>query len=150
MSKQPGNTTDRLPAKPFQDWLDRRFAHYEHKGVQNPSAAVCREVGWLPEDAGARRLYRYRRSLTDTKTRVNGVLRHGPSKHTDSFARCVIEEALHHAGIGLWELYPDLPEFQDDTPPRYAWCENCLEECLVDEDQVCLWCDHPTHELKAA
>lgn len=110
--------TERLPSRPFADWLNERIARWEARlGGEAALKKVCDEIGWT-DDAGMRRLYRYRRMLSEStrgKSKQRGVRGVTFVTITDSFARQPVEEALHHAGVRLGELYPYealLDEFQ--------------------------------------
>jgi hypothetical protein len=109
----------RIPAAPFMEWLEQRIrlhkrridsyhkwlptAPPEHGHVQ----AVCLEIGWFPNsdssrgwDRPCRRLYRFRKGLSDTKRR--GVQM---TVLVDTFRRYQVEDALHFAGVDVRRLY---------------------------------------------
>jgi hypothetical protein len=66
-------------------------------------------------------------------------------KHNDFYERHVVEDALHHAGMHLEDLYP--PEhyaalYQDDIAPEpEAWCPNCQrsQQPVLGHCYVCDW-----------
>lgn len=109
-----------IPAEPFARWLNERIDYWTKRldfadrrvpveGELSPIVTVCRELGW-PEDAtGVRRVYRMRHQLADSAIgKKNGQPGTGVRtvQHTPEFNRRTVEEALHHAGIRLGELYP--------------------------------------------
>lgn len=134
---------ERVPAQPFIDWLEQRLACYEayehcpsHPVSPRPStgplAKLAEECGWGTGDAGIRKLYRFRHSLKSGL--VDGEKK---DTRTDTFARDIVEDALHHAGVPFVLVYPGL---DDGLEPRSAWCIRCGEETLRDAEGDCQWC----------
>lgn len=109
-----------LPSEPFAAWLNERVAYWERrlgfddgKHTRNdevtPLARVCQEVGWPESDSGYRRLYRMRHRLAESAIgKKNGKRIPGMRTvaETESFSRWTVQDALHHAGVQLGELYP--------------------------------------------
>ena len=58
------------------------------------------------------------------------------------FDRRSIEDALHRAGIQIWELYPEL--VPDGAEVTHGWCPTCREESPIDPKGNCLWCSTQT------
>lgn len=132
-----------IPAKPFADWLNERFKFYEdqlrYQSVlrgsmlnfgNGPAQKVCEEIGW-PGDGGVRKLHRYRHQLMCGSVQTRKL-----DRHTEFFPRYVVEEALHRAGVGMWELYPDYVVDIELEPDR--WCPVC-EEIVTPIDGFCPW-----------
>ena len=119
-----------IELRPFLEWCDAREAQHKRAlALQGASVTGARtlllnDLGWSDE-AGARRLYRWQREKVE------------PLADRD-----VIEDALDAAGVGFWEVYPNLDD-GDDVGER-RWCEHCHELVLVDEHGACLWCERPT------
>lgn len=131
---------DRIPVAPFIDWCNQREqmirreldAHPaitagRHGGGPvtvpqhaNPRARLVMELGW-DHDNGLRRLHRWE---------------HEGDGHAD---RNAIEDALHHAGVAIDDVYPDLPEPEalDDEHDRY--CPKCRYVVSSLRGQ-CPWC----------
>lgn len=149
---------EQILAKPFSDWLNERYVYHERRllaqglpitqtqrsnsganGVDcRAMEAVAEEIGWNIGDSkepGVRRLYRYRNQLMAGS--VNRVRYERP---TDFFPRKVVEEALHSAGIGMWELYPELVEGENIELEPDEWCPKC-EDTVTPIDGVCPWCE---------
>lgn len=111
---------DAIPSGPFAAWLNERVEFWTRRldfgdrrmplqGEVSPTAKVCREVGWPDNETGIRRLYRMRHQLGESAVgRKNDKPGSGRRvvTHTSMFNRRTVEEALHHAGVGLGELYP--------------------------------------------
>jgi hypothetical protein len=51
-----------------------------------------------------------------------------------------IEDALHHAGLRLVDVYPETDVGEVFT----GWCPTCNEAVTVQADMICAWCDTPT------
>jgi hypothetical protein len=136
-----------IPVEPFRSWLNERYAEFEEgtdvAGVLGPSAQVCELIGWSTEESSCRRLYRFRRGISET--RVGG--RKGRSRTTTArgFDRIVVEDALHAAGEDFYDFYPEYAHERNGGPEPEAWCPNCADHVLVvhnkAEEPVCVWCD---------
>jgi hypothetical protein len=85
---------ERLPIKPFADWLNREIA-------KTSSVEVARRIG-----SEERYVYRWRNCLASGSR--DGVKGDYP---TETILRSSVEDALHHAGVFLWEVYDE-----DDDP----------------------------------
>jgi hypothetical protein len=115
-----GGFSEWLPAAPFAQWLNQRVAYWENHpyrkaanettntGDTSPTGQVCYEIGWLDDATSQRRLYRMRHQLSESSTGRRRGETPGIRKttQTERFNRRVVEEALHHAGVLLSELYP--------------------------------------------
>lgn len=145
-----------VSALPFAGWLNERFAEYErdYKEGANGVGAVsrlAREIGFadnVNEDSAARRLYRYRRMVTESARgkHADGKKRRVVLSVTE-FGRDVVEEALSRVDPGLfYELYPehareklDASGFEDIVLEPDAWCPHC-NEYVTPIDGLCPWC----------
>jgi hypothetical protein len=150
--------TKLVPSGPFAAWLntlvDDRTRGQLFPMMKSSQDSVLKEVvdllGWVnwdakdPYDAGLRRMYRYRRQLTESNTGTkNGVKGPRIVKHNDSYERKVVEDAVHHAGANLEDLYPPerFPALYEDIPLEpEAWCPNCQDSCSPIHG-FCPWCD---------
>lgn len=134
-----------IDPRPFADWLNDRVAKYEADDkytsaspALGPLRRLCRELGWGDSDNACRKLYRYRRQLTDTKA---GGLR--VTKPAKGVSRTVVEDALHHAGVEFYDVYPEFARERSGAPDPEAWCPSCQEHVLVVRAGSvfrCAWC----------
>lgn len=103
------STTDVVPAAPFSRWINDRVDYWERRlGGEAALARFCAEVGW-PGEGGMRKLYRYRRQIMESyvgKNKARGERGTPVVKLAEVYKRKVVEEALHHAGVRLGEVYP--------------------------------------------
>ena len=113
-------TKNTVPAEPFAGWLNHRYAEIARSGAPDAAISLCREVGWIKDEAektqaetAKRRLYRFRHMNGETYVGRTDQRRHelgsrGKRKaiKIDAFPRDIVEEALHCAGVHLGELYP--------------------------------------------
>jgi hypothetical protein len=106
--------TEVVHVGPFLAWLDR---HIAAEGFQ----AAMFELKWNKSDQHRLGDWRRRRQFPYVPV-------------------AMIEDALHHAGIRLVEVYPetDVGEVFD------GWCPTCKEGVTVDASLVCPWCDTRT------
>ena len=146
---------ENIPAKPFADWLNARVKFHEARinaampltlgfpprGPLSPTAQTARELGWEGE-AGLKKLWRHRNMMRDRSINRKSVL-----VPTEWVRRDVVEEALHRAGVGLWEVYAELVEDIVLEPER--WCDVC-EEVTTPVDGVCPWCENVPDRRMAA
>lgn len=155
---------EQVPAKPFADWLQTRFAEWSTRSAEDPARALSKELGW-PGDAGVRRLFRYRRQQRGTSGSTPSGERWKADIHTDTFPRVAVEDALHMAGVEFDSLYVSYAERLEGhrAPARNvltfiatfeliaeeivapvevvsAWCLRCQEETLRDSRGDCQWC----------
>ncbi len=132
---------EQIPAQPFVDWLNDRYARYraahEHmwhmSGRTDPDAVLplsplkrlAADLGWggLAAD---RIVYRYRHG------------RDGMDRPTETFRRATVEDALEHAGLRLEDVYPEFAV--DVVLEPDAFCGLC-REMVTPIDGVCPWCD---------
>ena len=126
-----------VPAAPFLAWVDRRLeqlaVHFGapiekelqggHGAIGSPMTTLCVELGWTFE-IGSKYISRLRYSRTGMAERAR------------------IEDALHHAGVGWWEVYP-ADEVGDER-----WCRRCGEPVAVIKI-ACCWCGSFTASLPA-
>lgn len=116
--------TDQLDPQPFRDWVDARIRPQSRAEALGADAAVrtveqvARELG-----LGDRRLWRWRNEVA-------------------SLERIEVEEALHLAGVGFWEVYPDLEETTAER--THGYCTGCREDVPVDPELGCLFCGKRT------
>lgn len=159
-------------SRPFREWLEQRFICWEDRlrreegtvtggiGTISPAVALAQELGWDGE-SGMRRLWRFRFERKDGS--INGVKVGGLP--TAFFARDIVEEAMHEAGVNFDDLYIeyahrmegergrpvdvltfitgylDLAADLCDGPyHREAYCRKCRERTLRDRDGQCIWC----------
>lgn len=131
--------SDPIPSGPFQRWLNDLIA-------ESTAQAVVERIGWttLSDDAGLRRLYRYRYGRCEThrggknKRKGNAVV--VPATH---FSRAAVEDALHFAGALLEDVYPPemYPALYEDIPLEpEMFCANCQDTCTPIRG-ICPWCD---------
>ena len=147
--------------KPFMDFVNGLWDKYEAEtegagnGSRGPGIQVCADIGWPTSEAGVRRLYRYRRGLTDTKR--GGRAGASVSVAAIGFDRATVEEALFHAGEDFYEFYPEFAHERSGPPEPEAWCPACADHVMVvtktwkvragrrgwdtREALVCAWCD---------
>ena len=109
-----GHTTETVHVGPFLRWLDERIK-------RNGRRQTILDLGWNESDE--RRLHRWR---------FENVLPYVPVAG--------IEDALHHAGVRLVEVYPETDVGEVFT----GWCPTCNEAVTVQADMICAWCDTPT------
>lgn len=124
-----GKLKDPIPAKPFADWLNHRYEQLAKqqrltqrfdtsKAELGAKSMLCRELGWPETDTGLRRLHRFRAMISesavgrkDQNVKYKRSGEQGPRGTrkvvpAETFSRQMVEEALHHAGIRLGEIYP--------------------------------------------
>lgn len=87
----------------------------------SPSGRLLDEIGW-DRESGARRLFRW---CNEPST-------------SGQVERAVIEDALHHAGVDFYDVYPDLEP--DVTSLRDGYCLACRDD-VTTADGRCPWCD---------
>jgi hypothetical protein len=130
---------DPIPSGPFQRWLNDRAA-------ESSAPRVVALIGWddTTEDAGLRRLYRYRHARSETnrggRAGKKGKACVLPATH---FERSVVEDALDHAGVELSDIYPPerYPALYEDIPLEpEAFCANCQDTCTPIYGE-CPWCE---------
>ena len=141
-----------IPPEPFQAWIFSRLEYHQRQvdlevgqaGAPGAIQRLCTEIGWEWTDTNARKLYRWRHGMSDTK--VGG--RFGKTVSVPrklGFERASVEDALHNAGVDFYELYPEFAHERDGSPEPEAWCPNCQNHVLVvrnkREQPVCIWCD---------
>lgn len=142
---------ERVPAGPFAEWLNERFARFlvEAGGSlsdvppgRGPAQRLCEEIGWGYAEVAARRLYRYRRCLTDTKANGRRIV-----KEAETVRRSLVEDALHAAGVDFYDVYPDYAHERCGDPEPEAWCPSCQSHVMVDKIPHgaghvfrCVWC----------
>lgn len=128
-----------IPAGPFMRWINDRVN-------ATSIETVCEQIGWDTQsrDAGPRRLYRYRYGRSETNRGGSkgkrGLAVVVPATH---YERSVVEDALHHAGVWLEDVYPrDLyPALYEDIPLEpEAWCPGCQAHCTPIYSE-CPWCN---------
>lgn len=111
---------ERLPAAPFVAWLkaQEKIA---------PRTELAQRLGTTD-----RTLYRY----------VNGL--DSRNQPTDEYALADIDRMLTHAGLKLWDVYPD--EFPEGGTATIitAYCPGCEEDVVPNDDGTCPWCDSQT------
>lgn len=126
-------TREPIELQPFLDWMRDETARRLAAGVppNEASYAALARIGW-GHDSGNRRWYRWRYE------KPSGIVE-----------RAYVEQALEHAGVPIWELYPELAA-QDASVEILpdAHCPACRETVtpIVDQDglPICPWCDTPT------
>lgn len=120
---------ERVPARPFAEWLRARVEFYERQQRavkswdRNALAQVAAECGW-PGESGQRKLYRYLRELKSTKRGRRAKSMEVPA---ETYPRPVVEDALHHAGVDFYSIYPELAYERDIELEPAAWCPACQE-----------------------
>ena len=131
---------ERVPAKPFADWISKRLDTYragmpfgETPDMLGPMEQLASDLGWGATDSGARKLYRFKHLLTSRSR--NGISKEGA---TDTFRRDTVEDALDHAGVPFEDVYPDLAV--DVVLEPDVFCGRC-REMVTPIGGVCPWCD---------
>jgi len=130
-----------IPIEPFLTWLalrereigreidrsnlqisaSKRTGSNTAARPQRATDQLLYEIGWEPA-MGERKLFRW----------IN-------DEHRTHIERAVVEDALHHAGVELYDIYPDL------EPPgqgRDAYCPTCRADVYA-TDSGCPWCENP-------
>lgn len=112
-----------LDPQPFRDWCDRRLKTTDDAGVELGHGAAELTVTRLVFDLNIseRRLHRWRFEVK-------------------SLQRAEVEEALHHADVGFWEVYP---EVADPESLYEGYCTRCDEVVGATKEGRCTWCDGP-------
>jgi hypothetical protein len=147
-----------VPSGPFAAWLNTYVADRlrgqlfpDMKSTQDSILkGLCELLGWVnwdakdPFDAGLRRVYRYRRQISESNTGTLKYVR-GPRivKHVEFYDRHVVEDALHHAGVPFEDLYPRglYPALYVDIPLEpEMFCAGCQDHCTPIHG-VCPWCE---------
>lgn len=132
-------------AAPFIAWVEKRIAFHnqsEERQARERGLTIRRDmgglellltdIGWL--DQGPRkRLWRWR----------NGKPGVGAYIDEDTGALMVpteqVEEALEHADVAVWEVYPEGDDELDGTPLE-AFCPVCSDE-VTTLNGTCPWCE---------
>jgi hypothetical protein len=109
--------SEKLDPQPFRDWVNQRLHRSEGKGLGERAGTVSAES--LAQDLGIdhRRLYAWR-------------------FETQYLERIRIEEALHHAGFAIWEVYEPDEEIELEEE---AHCDQC-GEIVTPIKGDCPWC----------
>lgn len=132
---QRGRSTELVPAEPFVRWLKDQMARLEkdqtirlHENYPRPPIvdALARRLGVHP-----RALYRYLRGWKSD------------GEPTDTFQLRRVGAMLEHAGVALWEVYPEAAEI---TLEPDVWCYRC-QEMVTPIDGKCPW-HVPAKQLK--
>ena len=146
---------ERVPAAPFARWLNQRLEYWRRQEQMNsliPGLAgtdsssikrLLQEIGWPDADSGARRLYRYRRMISETAVGKNarlGIRGTAVTRTTETYPRQIVEDALHHAGVLFSEVYPEIAAAEDQHLEPEAWCPGCQDMTHPINGQ-CAWCD---------
>lgn len=138
--------TDPIEVGPFVafvqseiDRLQRALRAYGPDAIgaadKSPLARALGNIGW-DNDAGYRRWLRWTGEVMSS-SRVVG--------------RAAVEDALEYAGVPLVDLYPDLACGDDVELRPAAWCGACawrVTPMLLDQTEICPWCDNPTQRYK--
>lgn len=114
---------ERLAMIPLTCWVQRRLAAYEQR--DDIDSAINRLAGEL--GISQRLLGRWSHQTSDGDVTTFDVVRE------------TVEDALHRAGVPLWEVYPWLAN-EHDRPVEEGWCAACGENVQL-VDGVCAWCD---------
>lgn len=113
-----GGLHDPIPVAPFIAWLDTRIT--ANGAEENPLTHALADIGWS-DDASVRRLYRWRHEVQLAERRD-------------------VEDALHRAGVGFWEVYPDPDDDRTADDEDYCWACRAFVATI---DEACAWCDAP-------
>ncbi|MGA2162932.1 MAG: hypothetical protein ABSH36_00505 [Solirubrobacteraceae bacterium] len=105
---------------PFLRWLDQYIETRGH-------GFAMFDLGW--DSNAARRLLYWRVESTQPYVPV-----------------AIIEDALHHVGVRLVDVYPETDVGHIFT----KWCPVCEEESIVDASLICPWCETSTHAAQMA
>jgi hypothetical protein len=152
---------EQIPAAPFAEWLNERFAIWARRceGDINVAARmVAKEIGWDKKsvtEGGVRNLYRYRKQMCGTSKVVDGkTIKY--DRPTETFSRWVVQEALNHAGVPIAEVYPYealVDEFQAEYDiPRVearrladAWIEQAWTSAWEEKGRYVAPAKRPSH-----
>lgn len=146
MSKRASEAV--VPSGPFAAWLTDRYNELIADEEPAPAARLAMEIGFVEGegdkavDNGVRRMYRYRRAISETKR--GGEYQILPATE---YLRPVVENACDHVRADLFgELYPEhvrdtllVPELDIDLEPD-AWCPFC-REWVTPIDGLCPFCE---------
>lgn len=122
---------ERLPVQPFRDWLNERLAYLytrddlkldEYHHLVPAARHLARRLGTTP-----RTLQRY----------ANGGV---GGKDPTSAYRGPIERMLDHAGVSIYEIYPELEPLDDIPLEPDAFCPRC-DETVTPVQGICPWCE---------
>lgn len=122
-----------LPAAPFIAWLAD-----QEKRLRNAPAST----GGLMVRQPVRTVLAQRLGITDRTLRRYTLSLNGDGVPVASYSRDTIEDVLWHAGVALWELYPQ-PEV---VVPADEWCDRCDEPVTPIWEKgalICPWCEPP-------
>lgn len=136
-----------VPAEPFSRWLSAQYDEYEKQDANasacdqdvalGPAQRLAEEIGWGSDDAGIRRLYRYRKQVIERTASSRGVRW---TETADSWPRDAVEDACHRVHPDLFlDLYPELRFERDVVLEPDAYCPFC-EELVTPIDGLCPWC----------
>lgn len=125
-------------ARPFSNWLNERYEVHlqgEPAYASHAMTLLLGEIGWPTNEAGSRRLYRYRHCVMSGSCKgVKG------SRPTEWFERDVVEDALHFAGQDFYELYGEYAHERDLPLEPAAWCPSCQSH-VTPINGCCPWDD---------
>ncbi len=122
-----------LPAAPFIAWL----ADQEERLRAAPHI-----TGGVQARQPVRQVLARRLGITDRTLRRFSDSRNGDGVPVTSYLQEAIEDMLWHAGVELWEVYPQ-PEV---VVPADEWCDRCVEMVTPIWEKgalVCPWCTPP-------
>lgn len=142
--KPPG--PEMRDAAPFLAWVEQRITttdtevrrEYRERGIDPPKDTgalqiLLRDIGWTAEGP-RKRMYHWRH-----RQPVRGAT---IDEHPAVFMASaeMIDTALEHAGVPIWDIYPEAGEA--DTDAQELFCPTCSDEVLV-LDGRCAWCETP-------
>lgn len=131
-------------AGPFLEWVEARLAAtdaqlrrearergFEPRKDTGALEILLRDIDWTA-DGPRKRIYYWRRRQPERGATID--------PRTGAFMASAerIDAALEHAGVPVWEIYPDAGKPPEDA--QELFCPNCSDEVLV-IDGRCAWCE---------
>lgn len=126
-----------IPAAPFVEFLNARFADLERSENGSSAEALAEQLGWGASEAGVRRLNRHRNGLRAGSD--DGAKGDFP---TDTYPLAIVQDALEQIGQPIAELYPQLAAAEEVSLEAEVHCATCDEQTTPIEG-ICPWCETP-------
>ncbi len=117
------SSTESLPSGPFQAWLQGRLDAIRARSGAHVNGAASQA---LADELGVstRLIYRYLHE-----------------HDSPLVSRRTVQDAADAAGVGVWEIYPELADEHSAGASRH--CPSCHEIVTVGADGLCPWCETP-------
>lgn len=126
-----------IPIAPFQHWCAEQVALTSKSRPWNGAACI-----YGPSSEVADLLGIHVRALNRVIRGVYAGMQNGHKAEfpVDTISRYYVEDALTHAGVDFYELYPALEAERDIELEPDEWCDRCGEDVTPIGGQ-CPWCD---------